>query len=55
MKSAIIAIAIGATIVKALNHIVTLGQGGNLTFGPDEITANIGDTVQFNFYPKVYH
>jgi len=53
MKSAIITIVIGFTIVQALNHIVTLGQGGNLAFAPDEITANVGDTVQFNFYPKV--
>jgi len=33
-------------------HIVTLGKGGELVFCPDQITAEPGDLVQFQFYPK---
>jgi hypothetical protein len=34
-------------------HIVTLGKGGELQFCPEQITAEQGDLVQFQFYPKV--
>jgi plastocyanin len=53
MRLAIIFIAIGATVVQARNFDVTLGFNGTLTFKPEEITANIGDTIQFMFDPKV--
>lgn len=32
---------------------VQVGANGNLTFDPETITANVGDTVIYNFHPKV--
>jgi hypothetical protein len=32
---------------------VEVGANGNLTFNPETITANVGDTVIYNFHPKV--
>ena len=50
MKSTLLHILIfGASMAQAVQHVVTLGLGGNLTFNPDEITANIGDTIEFQF------
>jgi len=49
MKSTLLHILIGASMAQAVQHVVTLGLGGNLTFNPDGITANIGDTIQFQF------
>jgi len=32
---------------------VQVGANGNLTFDPETIIANVGDTVVYNFHPKV--
>ena len=32
---------------------VQVGANGNLTFDPETIVANVGDTVVYNFHPKV--
>ena len=34
-------------------HVVTVGKGGELKFCPEQITAEPGDLVQFQYYPKV--
>jgi len=33
-------------------HKVTVGAGGQLAFAPDSISANVGDTVLFEFHQK---
>lgn len=33
-------------------HVVKVGENG-LTFSPDQLTAAVGDMVQFQFYPQV--
>ena len=53
MKSALVAaLAFGASVAQAANHIVMVGQGG-LTFTPNEITAAPNDTVEFVFVAGV--
>ena len=42
----------GLTSASVL-HVVTVGANGQLAFCPEQITANPGDMVQFQFYPKV--
>jgi len=39
-----------AVVAFAANHDVDVGNGG-LSFSPDTITAAVGDTVTFHFYP----
>jgi plastocyanin len=35
-------------------HVVQVGgPNGSLTFSPDNVKANVGDLVQFQFHPKV--
>jgi plastocyanin len=34
------------------DHTVTVGQNGQLVFSPANISANVGDTVTFQFYQK---
>jgi plastocyanin len=52
MKSVILSIAMGATLAQAITHVVNLGWNGNL-FTPDQIVANVGDRVQFEFLSNV--
>ena len=47
-------LVLGASLVQAgTNHVVTLGQGGQLQFNPNQVTAAIGDTVTFQFLAGV--
>jgi len=32
-------------------HVVTVGAGNNLAFSPNNITAAVGEIVEFHFYP----
>ncbi|WYZ44825.1 hypothetical protein EsH8_VIII_000141 [Colletotrichum jinshuiense] len=34
-------------------HVVKVGDGG-LTFEPNEVTAAVGDVVEFHFYPRAH-
>ena len=34
-------------------HEVTVGKDGMLMYMPEKVTAEVGDKVQFTFYPKV--
>ena len=45
------ALATLATTVSAVMHQVTVGNRA-LEFTPSQLTAAVGDTVQFVFYPK---
>ncbi|KAK2010241.1 Cupredoxin [Colletotrichum eremochloae] len=49
--SAVLAAILPAAAVMAETHIVKVGDGG-LTFQPNDIKANVGDMVEFHFYPK---
>jgi plastocyanin len=49
LASAVLATLV--SIASAEDHNVTVGNGG-LAFNPTSITAAIGDTVSFVFYPK---
>jgi plastocyanin len=47
-------LALSGLTSATVMHIVSVGKNGALEFCPDEIIANPGDLVQFQFYPKVY-
>lgn len=34
-------------------HVVKVGWNGELLFSPENVKADVGDIVQFQFYPKV--
>ena len=55
MKSQILSFlfALGTVASATVMHVVTVGKDGQLAFCPDQITADSGDLVQFQFYPKV--
>jgi plastocyanin len=46
-------LVLGASMAQAANHVVTLGAGGALKFNPNQITADKGDTVTFEFLAGV--
>jgi len=37
---------------KPVTHTITVGNNGILAFNPPNISASIGDTVEFQFHPK---
>ncbi len=37
----------------AADHVVTVGKGGLLKFDPINTVAAIGDTITFDYFPKV--
>jgi hypothetical protein len=47
-------LVLGASMAQASNHVVVLGDGGALTFAPNQITAAVGDTVEFLFAAGVF-
>ncbi|ODN75431.1 hypothetical protein, variant [Cryptococcus amylolentus CBS 6039] len=47
--SSLVALAIAATSVLGANHTVLVGQNSTKTFTPSELTAAVGDTVEFQF------
>lgn len=38
-------------LALAATHTITLGDDGKLAFAPDTVTAAVGDTLIFEFYP----
>lgn len=38
---------------QAAHHEVSVGKGGELKFEPEEIKAEVGDTITYRFYSKV--
>jgi plastocyanin len=46
-----VALATLATTVAGVAHQVDVRKGG-LTFTPNQLTAAVGDAIQFNFNPK---
>jgi plastocyanin len=38
-------------LALAATHTVTLGDDSKLAFAPDTVTAAVGDTIIFEFYP----
>lgn len=54
MKSAFASLLfLGASLAQAANHVVTLGQDGQLVFTPNTVTAAVGDTIAFQFLAGV--
>ncbi|KAK0211011.1 hypothetical protein DFS33DRAFT_1378981 [Desarmillaria ectypa] len=43
------AVLVSAVFVSAVDHVVTVGDGGMLAFSPTSVTALEGDTVTFSF------
>jgi plastocyanin len=41
-----------ATTSTPTNHMVTVGKDGQLRYDPEFITAAVGDTVTYQFFPK---
>ena len=39
--------------VQAANHIVQVAPGGSLTYSPNNVTAAVGDTIEFQFESNV--
>ena len=56
MKVAIVSalLALSSVAQAAVMHVVSVGKDGQLAFCPDQIIAQPGDLVQFQFYPKVH-
>jgi hypothetical protein len=50
--SSTLLIAASAALAQAATISVAVGNG-SLTFSPNSIQANVGDTVEFSFFPKV--
>jgi len=48
-------LALSTLATAQVMHVVTVGENGQLAFCPEQITAEAGDLVQFQFYPKVLH
>jgi plastocyanin len=46
-------IASSAVLAQAATISVAVGNG-SLTFSPNDIKANVGDTIEFSFFPKVF-
>jgi len=36
------------------NHMITVGDNSQLAFSPSNISANLGDTITFEFHPKAH-
>ena len=50
-STAAAAAASGSTVPT---HVIMVGgTNGSLTYSPDNVVANVGDLVQFQFMPKV--
>jgi plastocyanin len=45
--------AAAAAAGQEVVHVVQVGMGGKLEFSPNNVQAEIGDLVQFQFWPKV--
>jgi plastocyanin len=54
MRFSIAALALVSSVasVLAVDHLVLVGDNQTLTFNPTSITANVGDTVSFEFRSK---
>jgi len=58
LSSVVLALAVAVSSVAGFTpygktYQVQVGANGNLTFDPETITANVGDTIVYNFHPKV--
>lgn len=52
--SAAAASSTGVPAGMVATHVIQVGgPNGSLTFSPENIQANVGDLVQFQFHPKV--
>ncbi|KAN0095636.1 hypothetical protein V8E51_016347 [Hyaloscypha variabilis] len=56
-SSVVLALAVAVSTVAGFTpysqvYQVQVGANGNLTFDPETIVANVGDTVVYNFHPK---
>ena len=38
---------------QATNHVVVVGQNGQINYNPSSVTAAVGDTVEFQFASNV--
>jgi hypothetical protein len=52
-STAHLAAASAALAQAAITIPVQVGKGGALTFVPNDIKANVGDSIEFSFFPKV--
>jgi plastocyanin len=53
--STVLLAAAFASLAQAATTIpVQVGNGGALTFVPNDIKANVGDSIEFSFFPKVH-
>ncbi|PMD54855.1 Cupredoxin [Hyaloscypha bicolor E] len=51
-STAHLAAASAALAQAAITIPVQVGKGGALTFVPNDIKANVGDSIEFSFFPK---
>lgn len=52
-SSTLLALAIAVSSAAGAHFTVEVGANATLTFNPRTITAAAGDTVTYNFHPKV--
>ncbi|KAL7962143.1 Cupredoxin [Trichoderma compactum] len=41
---------VGAVSAASSLQVVTVGTGGSLSYSPDQLTANVGDKIEFQFF-----
>ncbi|KAK3389806.1 hypothetical protein B0H63DRAFT_507302 [Podospora didyma] len=51
-KASLLPLSLLASLVAGVDHVVTVGKGGQLKFDPESITAAAGDTVTYNFFAR---
>jgi hypothetical protein len=49
MKTVLGSIVLCASLAHAANTVITVGAGGKLAYSPNDVTAAIGDTLEFVF------
>jgi len=50
MKAIFVSIfVLGASMVQATNHVISVAPGAKLVYDPAEVTAAVGDTLEFQF------
>ena len=46
---------LGASLVQAgTNHVINVAPGGKLVYDPNQVTASVGDTLEFVFTKGVH-
>jgi hypothetical protein len=53
LSTVVVALTVAVSSATGASFQVEVGQNATLTFNPETIVAQVGDTVTYNFHPKV--